>query len=288
MIYKLKNYIKLMRFKHCIKNILILLPLIFSGSFFVTEKLIPAVFAFVSFTFLASSVYALNDICDREKDRMHPRKKNRPIASGAVSVKEGIVIFAVSFMLSMLANYFTGGGILSYACLLVYFAMNVFYSGGIKNVPILDVVILAAGFMIRLIYGGIATDMEISGWLYLTIIMVSFYMGMGKRRNELDRKGENTSTRGVLKYYSYAFLYKNMYMCLGLAEVFYALWAMDTGVRFMLWTVPLIIVAGLKYSLDIEGEDDGDPVEVIAADKILWILILLYSAVVITLIYVIK
>lgn len=188
--------------------------------------------------------------------------------------------------LSLLFNYFTSSVVLSLVCLIAYLFINISYSCGLKNVPILDIVILTAGFVIRLIYGGIITDILISGWLYLTIITASFYLGLGKRRNELRRTNIiNKETRGVLKFYNYAFLDKNMYMCLGMAEVFYALWAIDRKQDLMLWTVPVIIVIGMKYSLGIEGESEGDPVEVILHDKTLWIISIIYAVIVLYAVY---
>lgn len=282
---KLKNYVRLMRLKHCIKNVLIWLPLVFSGSLFNIQKLGNAVLGFIAFTFMASAVYIVNDIQDAPKDRLHPVKKNRPIASGAVSVNEGKILFALCIALSLLLNYLTHSTTGTYVCLIVYLVVNIFYSNGLKNVPILDIVILTSGFLIRLIYGGLVTDIPISGWLYLTVITASFYMGLGKRRNEISKSSDG-STRKVLRFYNYAFLDKNMYMCLGMAEVFYALWAMDRKIDVMLWTVPVVIVLGMKYSLDIEGDSDGDPVEVILHDKALWIIAVIYAAMVLAAIYV--
>jgi len=163
--------------------------------------------------------------------------------------------------------------------------LNVLYSKKLKDVPIVDVVILVSGFLIRLMYGGVVTNVVISRWLYLTVIMVSFYMGLGKRRNELGKEKSENNTRRVLKYYNYAFLDKNMYLSLGLAEAFYALWAIDSPQQELLWTVPLIIIIGMKYSLNIEGESDGDPVEVILKDKYLWVLGLIYMILVAYIIY---
>ena len=232
-----------------------------------------------------SSIYILNDIQDIEKDRLHPKKKNRPIASGAVSVIEGLFLLLLSLVIAVLFNAITSDGYHSYIWLGFYFLLNVLYSKKLKDVPIVDVVILVSGFLIRLMYGGVVTNVVISRWLYLTVIMVSFYMGLGKRRNELGKEKSENNTRRVLKYYNYAFLDKNMYLSLGLAEAFYALWAIDSPQQELLWTVPLIIIIGMKYSLNIEGESDGDPVEVILKDKYLWVLGLIYMILVAYIIY---
>ena len=282
---RVRNYIKLMRLKHCVKNILILLPLVFSGEFFQYGKLLSSVLGFLAFSFLASAVYILNDIQDVEKDRLHPKKKFRPIASGKVSEKQGKVLSVVAMIGAITLNFLATTNYVSFIFLGIYLVMNIFYSKGLKNVPLLDIVVLASGFLLRLIYGGIVTDIHISNWLYLTVITASFYMGLGKRRNELGKSGNQINTRKVLKYYNYAFLDKNMYMCLGLTNAFYALWVIGTQKEVMIWTVPMVMVLGMKYSLNIERDSDGDPVEVILQDKVLWLLGILYSALVIGAIY---
>lgn len=282
---RVRNYIKLMRLKHCVKNILILLPLVFSGEFFQYGKLLSSALGFLAFSFLASAVYILNDIQDVEKDRLHPKKKFRPIASGKVSEKQGKVLSVIAMIGAITLNFLATTNYVSFIFLGIYLVMNIFYSKGLKNVPLLDIVVLASGFLLRLIYGGIVTDIHISNWLYLTVITASFYMGLGKRRNELGKSGNQINTRKVLKYYNYAFLDKNMYMCLGLTNAFYALWVIGTQKEVMIWTVPMVMVLGMKYSLNIERDSDGDPVEVILQDKVLWLLGILYSALVIGAIY---
>lgn len=282
---KLRNYIRLLRPAHCIKNILIWLPLIFNGSLFTTDKCRSVIWGFLSFTLMASAVYIINDMNDAPKDRLHPSRKNRPIASGEVSVQEGIALMTVCLAASLLLNFLAGGRGAAWACLIIYLLANIAYSRGLKNIPILDIAILTSGFVIRLIYGGLLAEIPISGWLYLTVITASFYMGLGKRRNEMQKTGDG-STRKVLRFYNYAFLDKNMYLCLGMAEVFYALWAMSRKSDMTLWTVPVLIIIGMKYSLDIEGESSGDPVEVIRHDKILWVITAVYAVMIFLDIYV--
>ena len=104
--------------------------------------------------------------------------------------------------------------------------LNLLYSFGLKNVPVADIAILVSGFLLRVLYGSSITGIEISKWLYLTVIAMSFYLGLGKRRNELEKHG-GESTRKVLEAYNKNFLDKNMYMCLSLAIVFYSLWCTD-------------------------------------------------------------
>lgn len=280
----LKDYLKLLRVKHYIKNLLIFMPLFFGQQFFDLSKLVRGFAGYICFCLVSSAIYILNDTKDIEKDRAHPKKKNRPLASGKISIQTGIFLMVVCLVaaISIYALYLKEiKGIL---LLMLYVLMNVAYSMGLKNKPIIDVVILAAGFVIRIFYGGAVTGVEISGWLYLVIVTGSLYMGLGKRRNELKQQ---TDTREVLRYYNVPFLDKNMYVCVALADVFYALWAMESADKGMIWTVPIFLIIMMTYSLDAEGNSDGDPVEIILHDKKLICMALMYAVTVFVLLYII-
>ncbi|MEA4938294.1 MAG: decaprenyl-phosphate phosphoribosyltransferase [Christensenella sp.] len=276
----MKPYFKLLRVKHYSKNVLLFLPLVFGRQLSNLSLLIPVLLGFVAFSLLSSAVYIINDIRDVEKDRLHPTKKNRPIASGAVPIATARVIAAVLLVLALVVNAFAcGRALLPWIFMVVYLLFNVGYSLGLKNVPILDITILMLGFLLRLLYGSALVSISISDWLYLTVVALSFFMGLGKRRNELRalQSGETQGeTRAVLNWYSYSFLDKGMYMCLTLGILFYSLWCVD-GISakhasgdYLLWTVPLVILICLKYSLTAEGRSDGDPVEVLFGDR--WLL----------------
>ena len=175
----MKEYIKLIRVKHWIKNLLIFLPIFFSKNLGNQEKIISVIIGFISFSFVASSIYIINDIRDVEKDRKHPIKKNRPIASGKISIKNSIILsvllLIVAFILLILGcikyNANLIGGLFF---LILYFALNFAYSMGLKNKPIIDIAILASGFVIRVLFGGAIIKVNIPSWLFLTIFAVSF------------------------------------------------------------------------------------------------------------------
>lgn len=284
-----KSYAKLMRIHHYIKNLLVFAALAFSGQFFAWDKLFSAFMGFAAFCLVSSAVYIINDIRDREKDRNHPTKCKRPIASGDVPVKNAGIL-AIFLLVAAIACNFVVFQILSSLLLLLYFAINLAYSFGLKNIPLLDITILVAGFLIRVIYGAVVTDIAISNWLYLTVIAVAFYFALGKRRNELRKTG--SETRKVLKSYPVNFLDKNMYMCLALANVFYALWSMSESTvafyhnRYLVFTVPIVLLITMKYSMNVERESDGDPVEVLLHDKMLLGLCIAYLAVMFFILYV--
>lgn len=286
----MKYYLKMMRVHHYIKNFLVLTALVCSGQLFNTEKLGFGVIAFLSFCMLSSVVYIMNDIRDREKDRKHPVKCRRPIAAGKVSVKAAVVVAVVLSVIAFMCNSITFR-VSSTLLLVLYLVLNLAYSFGLKNIPLVDITILVAGFLIRILYGAIVTEITISNWLYLTVISLSFYFALGKRRNEL-KYTDVGETRPVLKSYPVNFLDKNMGMCLTLANVFYALWSMDEKTRlfynndYLIFTVPLVLLITMKYSLVIEGESDGDPVEVLLHDKVLLALCVLYLAVMLVILYI--
>lgn len=278
-----------MRVPHYIKNLLIFAALACSGQLFVWDKLLAGLLGFAAFCLISSVVYIINDIRDREKDRLHPTKCTRPIACSAVSVRGAVVLASILFIAAAVCNFGTFH-LSSSLLLLLYFVLNLAYSFGLKNIPLLDITILVAGFLIRVIYGAVITEITISNWLYLTVIAVAFYLALGKRRNELRKTGGG-ETRQVLKAYSVNFLDKNMYMCLALANVFYALWSMDENTaalynnRYLIFTVPIVLLITMKYSMNVEGDSDGDPVEVLLHDKILLGLCFVYLAAMFLILY---
>lgn len=290
---KIKEYMKLMRIKHYLKNVLIFLPLVFGGELLDIHNLTNCIVGFIIFSFTSSIVYIINDIKDIENDKKHPIKKKRPLPLGTVSKEEAIILALVLGVIAITLSIFVIGyeRIIAIMLLLLYLAINVAYSFGLKKKPIVDIVILVAGFLIRVLYGAVITDIELSNWLYLTVISGAFYMGLGKRRNEILKQGDKS--REVLKCYTKDFLDKNMYVCVALCIVFYSLWCVDpttllkTGNNLLIWTVPVIMIILMKYSLDIEGDSYGDPVDVIVNDKILLLIVLIYALFMFGIIYII-
>ena len=281
------SFLKLLRPKHYVKNTIIFLPLVFSKRLFDLPLLVDSLFGFAAFAFISSLVYVINDIRDIEKDRAHPTKCKRPLASGAVSVKSAVTVGVILFVLSMLMNYLSAAlNPISWGILLCYFVLNLGYSFGLKNVPLLDIAILASGFLLRLLYGSCITGIQLSAWICLTTVLASFYLGFGKRRNEYTL--ESANKRDVLNFYSYDFLDKSMHMCMTLALVFYSLWTLDVsqGVSSaLIWTVPLLLLIVLKYNFNIEKNTDGDPTEVIFGDRILLVMILIYMLIMFAILY---
>lgn len=275
----LKNSILLMRPKHYMKNGLIFVPLIFSGQLFQSDLLSKSAWAFLLFSLIASIVYIVNDVHDIDKDKKHPKKKHRPLASGAITIRHATILAIILLCAAIAIGFSIGLNFVGWLFLATYLVINLAYSFGLKNVPILDVSILAAGFLLRILFGGAVVGIEVSHWLYMTVLAGAFYLGLGKRRNEVITNG--TKSRKVNELYPLGFLDKTMYVCLSLVMVFYSLWATDDsktgGGSYYYLTIPILLVIFMIYSLNIEKSDSsGDPVDVVTSNKPLMALIAIF------------
>jgi 4-hydroxybenzoate polyprenyltransferase len=287
-------YIQLFRVHHYIKNILVFVPLFFSLGFLNAKNICTSIIGFVIFSLASSIIYVFNDIRDIEKDRLHSTKCFRPLASGRISINRAvaaIVILSVilSLFLFLLNRKYLQNMLFTAGIVLLYIILNVVYSFGLKDIPIVDISILASGFLLRVLFGASIIGIEISVWLYLTIMLGAFYLGFGKRRNEINKNEKGT--RNVMRFYDRDFLDKNMYMCQALCIVFCALWSIDvvTIQRFntnaFVYTIPLLLVILFKYNLNLESDSDGDPTSIILHDKIILVLCLIYILIAFCIVY---
>ncbi len=295
----MKHYLRLMRIKHYIKNLLIFFPLFFSerlkengGSG--KSLIITTLLAFAAFCFICSFVYIFNDLCDVKNDRAHPTKKNRPIASGRVPVLNAVVLGGALLVVSAAILIFIKADIYTWLCAIVYILINIAYSKGLKNVPVFDIAILGAGYPIRIMYGGFVSGIPVSAWLFLTTLCISFYLGAGKRRGEYvkyraarEDSAEAKVTRPVLYKYDLQYLESHMYLCLGLGIAFYSFWAMEKSTA-LIYTVPIVLLIIMKYNLLLYGEKevDGDPIETLFKSKGLILLMIIYAVYVLLFMYV--
>ena len=262
---------------------MIFVPLFFGGFYSDLSKVTICIVGFILFSFASSIIYVFNDINDVEKDRLHSVKKNRPLASKKISIKNAyIVMFILVILVFLMALLLLKLSVNSIAFLFVilYIILNLLYSKFLKNIVLVDVVVLVLGFLIRLFFGAYLIDVSISNWLYLTVMSGAFYMGFGKRRNEIIKSNKNT--REVLKFYNKEFLDKSMYVCLTLTVVFYSMWTVDPTIisrinnDLLIWTVPLVMIILFQYSLAVEKNSFGDPVDVVFHNKYIILSILVY------------
>lgn len=271
----MKDYIKLIRIKHWIKNILIFIPLICSGLLNYNNVQL-CIGAFLSFSFSSSFIYIINDIRDIEKDKLHPRKKRRPLPSGAIKKSTAICIATIMIVLSITMNILINNSFVNVPLyyLLAYIIINIAYSLGLKNVVIVDIIILTSGFVLRVYYGASIINVDVSNWLFLTIMFSSLFLGLGKRKKELVN---NKESRKVLKEYNESFLDKFQYLSLCLTMVFYSLWTIEQNIKYLYLTIPILMVIFMKYCLNIEKNDEGDPTTILYQDKLLIYLCLIYG-----------
>lgn len=267
-----------LRLKHYIKNLLIFFPIIYASKLLEIDLIIQTIVTFISFSFVTSIVYMLNDIFDLKLDRLHPIKKKRPLASGLITIRQ------ITYLISLLAIviFFINVFLLRNASLmiiqLIYLLLNISYSLKLKNIPVLELFIVSSGFLIRIFLGGIVANAYVSEWLYLTILSMALFISIGKRRNELQI---NTSSRLVLKKYTLSYLNEFMYIFLTATIVFYSLWTIFNESivynQYTIWTVPLVIIIIMQYTFNIEVKKISDPTEIFYNDKLLMILSIIYS-----------
>jgi 4-hydroxybenzoate polyprenyltransferase len=278
----INKYLIEMRPKAWLKNIFVFVPLVFSLQLFDISKLSAAVTVFIAFCLISSSVYIYNDVCDAHKDALHPIKYRRPVASGMIG-KPAAIVFAIAcaalgLVIAVAVNYI--------ACLMAvaYLAVNLFYSLFLKHKPIFDVFCISAGFVLRTLAGGFATNAPVSDWLFLTIVALSLFMAFGKRRGEIIRTAEEVR-REVLKSYDLAYLNGMTFVCAGLSIVFYGLWTMFRGMN-MIYTVPVIIFIVCRYLLIVfDNQSHGDPTSVIFSDFVILASCAVYAILTVILLY---
>ena len=199
----IKNYLKLFRITHWIKNFFVFIPLVFSKHLLDQNYLLQVIVGFFAFSLVSSLVYIFNDIYDVEADRRHPKKKFRPIASGVISKRQAIS--SIVFLLILLTLISLQVNISFILILVSYIVINIFYTLYLKNIVIVDLACISLGFLLRVIGGALIIDIYISSWLILTTLFISIFLAVMKRRSEIILNPEN-ETRKVLGEYNLSFI----------------------------------------------------------------------------------
>lgn len=222
--YQAGAYLRLIRPKHWVKNLFVFAALIFARELFHLGPLLEAVKAFVVFCLAASAIYIINDVADADADRAHPEKRHRPIASGIVPVTRALVL--ATLLLGAAVVIVSGMHHLFIVAMALYIVMNVAYSFRLKEVVLLDVFIVAAGFMLRVLGGAYAINVTVSSWLVLCSLFISLFLGFAKRRSELERAapGGAAEQRSVLAVYTPVVLDQMLTIAAAGAVISYALY----------------------------------------------------------------
>ncbi len=273
-------FIKELRPKQWTKNLLVFAALIFTIPDITVNMVYAALAGFMLFSFVSGAVYILNDLVDLELDRQHPIKKNRPMASGnlppAIAVSAGSILLLVSLVTSYYLNTWFG------LILTVYFVLNVAYSFYLKNVVIIDVMVIATGFVLRAAGGAYVIDVPMTPWFIICTMLLALFLAISKRRHELtlvEAEGTQGDYRMVLNSYSTRLLDEMNSIVTTATIISYALFTFTSGRTLnLMWTIPLVIYGIFRYLYLIHIENKGgQPDEILLKDKPILITVLLYT-----------
>jgi 4-hydroxybenzoate polyprenyltransferase len=282
--------IKTMRPSQWTKNLVIFVPLVFDEKLFQIEPLTRTLIGFVMLCLISGAVYLINDLVDIEKDRQHPTKRNRPLASGqlskSVATAAAILIPAVVLPLSFLLDPAFG------LILTGYLVLQIAYSFWLKNMVIIDVLVIAAGFVLRVAAGVPLVHAErFSPWLYLFTTLLALFLALGKRRQEIALlKSQASNTRAVLDHYSLPFVDEMMAVVTAGTLMTYALYTFSAPNlpenHAMMLTIPFVIYGIFRYLyvINIQG-NGGAPDEVLLTDRPLQVSVVVFGLAVVVILY---
>lgn len=301
--------LRTIRPRQWLKNLAVFAVPVFTGVFFNPEILNVSVLAFIAFSLLASGTYIMNDLVDAPKDKQHPIKKNRPIASGALSKKVAVFVMlalfwgGLSFSFNKIGTYF---GIIG----VTYVLLQIAYSFYFRNIIILDALVVSTGFILRVFAGGVAVDISVSSWLILTTIGLSLLMAFGKRRSEKtilekhQKEIRSTKTRKTLRNYPDSLLDSIISMSSTFCILSYSLFTFQTSPtvqnkpindllpsilktpKFMMLTIPIVIYGVARYLYLIYEKKEGEsPERVLLTDKPILSTVILWVVMIFTIVY---
>lgn len=277
------QYITLLRVNHWIKNLFIFQPLLFSERLGDYSAFFPVSIGFISFCLVSSSVYIMNDILDKERDMYHPIKRLRPIASNNISIKLAILLSITLVSLSFYVSY----KLINFDFIItlsLYWLGNILYSLILKNIVVVDVLMISFFFGIRLLSGALILNCNVSEWFILSAMFISILLGCGKRRHELLTLGEDgASHREVLKDYNLSSLDKMIFVAGTATLLSYALYTVSDfateqfGSTNLIYTTVFVIYGISRYIYIVyRQEKGGDPTQLVFSDKHLLINIILW------------
>ena len=274
-----------------VKNLFVLVPLVFAHQLDRIDLALRSAAAFAAFCAAASAIYLLNDLRDREADRLHPVKRLRPIAAGRLGTTPALAAACLLAAGALGLAWTLGPGFST--CLGIYLALNVLYSLGLKHLVILDVMTIALGFVLRVEAGALAIAVEVSSWLLLCTIFVALFLGFAKRRHELALQPESgASTRLVLEHYSLTFVDQMINVVTASTIVSYALYTVDPGTAarlgtpYLIVTVPLALFGIFRFLFLLYHRSDvASPTDAILRDPPFLVNLALWGVTVLALIY---
>lgn len=285
----MKKYLKLLRVEQWVKNLFVFVPLFFSGNIKNFDLLSKSIFAFIIFSLAASVVYILNDYNDIEADRQHPEKRRRPLASGAISKPKALTILAGLIILNLIlivsAQCFFHENLWKFEIIIAtYFLMNLAYTFKLKHVPIIDIFIIATGFVLRVQAGGYITGIFISQWATLLTFVLALVLAIGKRRGELINAQVSGKTRKALDGYNVQFADIALSISVTLAIICYLMFTLSPEVQAkfherVFYTVIFVVFAFLRYlQQTLVYNRTESPTKILYRDRYIQITLLLWVA----------
>lgn len=277
----MRQYLRLMRPEQYVKNIFIFAPMFFGGALLDVDNWLNVAVAFICFCFTASAIYIVNDYCDIREDRNHPIKRFRPLAARTVTVRNSFILsgllFAVAMILSMSVS------LTLTAILLLYAVTNLLYSRWLKHIPILDINVIAFGFVLRLMAGSVATSIEPSVWILLITYLLALFLALAKRRTDVVLASEGKEVRKNIEGYNLIFVDIVLGLLAAVLIVCYIFYCISPEVQqhyqsqWLYLSIIFVINGMLRYfQLALVGQSTYSPTLVVLTDRFLQITIVGY------------
>lgn len=273
----MKKYLRLIRPQHWIKNVFVLVPMFFGGVLFDLTAIESGLLVFMAFSFIASSIYCYNDIVDADADRHHPVKCRRPIASGEVSVSRGYLLMAVMAVLSAIMVMLLPSPVRMGTAVVVaiYYVLNLAYCSKLKQYAVLDVCIVAFGFVLRIVVGGVAEEVALSQWIVLMTFLLTLFLSFAKRRDDVLRMNETgEAPRHNTIRYNLTFINQAITITASVTLVCYIMYTVSPEVeehfksQYLYLTSVFVLLGLLRYiQIAVVDKKSGDPVKVALTDR---------------------
>ncbi len=293
----MKNLIRLIRPKQWIKNLIVLLPVFFGGALLHPSAIYAGLITALSFSFAASSIYCLNDIIDIEDDKHHPIKCNRPLASGAISIPQGYTLMVLMLILSMASTFLLYDHQLETAGVIAfYWLLNIGYCLKLKQYAIIDVCIVAFGFVLRVLAGGISTSIHLSKWIVLMTFLLMLFLSFAKRRDDVVRMNEtgHAPRQNTIRY-NLTFINQAITITSSVTLVCYIMYTVSPETiqnfhtDYLYLTSVFVLVGLLRYiQIAVVDKKSGDPTKVILRDSFTQLIVLAFGLAFLFIIYVLR
>ena len=278
----MKNFISLIRPHHYVKNIFVLLPLFFGGQITNNSQILNGAIAFFAFSVSASAIYIFNDYMDIKNDRKHPKKKYRPLASGSISKSNGLYLMIILLTVGIFSIAYVSTG--SLIILIVYIILNILYSLKLKQIALLDITIIAIGFVLRLFVGSFAYNVALEFWIVIMTFLLALFLALAKRRDDvliLNKSG--AKMRKSVNGYNLQLVDGSMLVMSAIVIVAYIQYSTSLEIinKFNnenLYLTALFVIFGIMRYLQIAfvEKKSGSPTEIILKDKTMQINLLLW------------